>query len=208
MIKEYQTYLKDCGCDSSGLILYKGLPVCRWCRVPYAEGGMMQYDDEHFKIEKPELMEGDPVHVITPQGRKQNGIIKGFHNLNKEFAFVVYSCDNNWDNYKDYTGQLTDVKALKPGWALEQGKVGKIKYIVEAFSMQPITMTVAEYSKEDEAKLSHFQILHSIKKILLERLQVGGEFETFYCGYNYHDQRVFQFLYKSVNVGYFPESLI
>lgn len=44
----HQTYLKDCNCINGGIILYEGKAVCRWCRIPYTEGGQMNYDSEHF----------------------------------------------------------------------------------------------------------------------------------------------------------------
>lgn len=48
----YQTYLKDCDCETGGIILHEGKAVCRWCREPYAKGGMMNYLPKHFKQSK------------------------------------------------------------------------------------------------------------------------------------------------------------
>lgn len=43
----YQTYLKDCDCPN-GIINKDGKTYCRWCRKPYAMGGAMCYEEEHF----------------------------------------------------------------------------------------------------------------------------------------------------------------
>ncbi|KPK42094.1 MAG: hypothetical protein AMJ65_08215 [Phycisphaerae bacterium SG8_4] len=43
-------------------------------------------------------------------GSEQQGRIKGF---NKQWVFVVYKCDNNWDRFEDYTGCATDPKDLR-----------------------------------------------------------------------------------------------
>ena len=37
-------------------------------------------------------------------GDPERGRIKSF---NTHFVFVVYKCNNDWDNYKDYTGCST-----------------------------------------------------------------------------------------------------
>ena len=47
--KFYQTFLKDCDCTNGGIIIKNGVAVCRWCRIPYAECGVMPYKEEHFK---------------------------------------------------------------------------------------------------------------------------------------------------------------
>ena len=47
--KMYQTYLRDCDCTgNSGIIVRGGIAYCRWCRMPYAKGGKIVYEDEHF----------------------------------------------------------------------------------------------------------------------------------------------------------------
>src|SRR5688572_8378091 len=45
----FQTYLKDCDCRNGGVLMYEGVTYCRWCRTPYAKGGQMNYEPEHFK---------------------------------------------------------------------------------------------------------------------------------------------------------------
>ena len=36
-----------------------------------------------------------------------------------EIAFVVYACDDDWDNWQKYTGVATLIKDLREGWELE-----------------------------------------------------------------------------------------
>lgn len=43
-------------------------------------------------------------------GAKQQGRIKSF---NHKFIFVVFHCDNDWDNFIDYTGQACDPESLE-----------------------------------------------------------------------------------------------
>ncbi len=45
---DFQTYLKDCNCKHGGTLIYNGKIHCRWCRTPYANGGHMMYEPEHF----------------------------------------------------------------------------------------------------------------------------------------------------------------
>ena len=60
------------------------------------------------------LSEGSKVTYL--KGRtKEHGIIKVFSPEGRH-AFVVFHCNNDWENYKDYTGQMSAVKDLKPGW--------------------------------------------------------------------------------------------
>lgn len=46
----------------------------------------------------------------------ENGIIKTIPKDQPEAIFVVYDCNNDWDNYKDYTAALTKIEDLKIGW--------------------------------------------------------------------------------------------
>lgn len=79
----------------------------------------------------------------------------------------------------------------------------KIKSISEAFSMQPLLLPVltenqlnANYDKSDSAK--------EIKK---EVVRIDGEPTEVYVGYNPDGKKIFQYLAKSVNVHYQPESI-
>lgn len=56
---------------------------------------------------------GDKVHYFTPY-KTENGIVKSMPDF--EFAFVVYNCAGEWDNYQNYTGARTAKHDLREGW--------------------------------------------------------------------------------------------
>lgn len=68
-------------------------------------------------IEISKIKPGDKVHYkpdFYGKDEAENGIVKEVSgNIG---AFVVYKCDGNWDNYYDYTGQLTWAESLHYGW--------------------------------------------------------------------------------------------
>lgn len=70
----------------------------------------------------------------------------------------------------------------------------EIKSITEAFSMQPISLTI-----NNENARSAFEPVSDIKKIVLE---VMDENTNIYVGYNSLGKKIFQYLAKSVNVHY------
>jgi hypothetical protein len=57
---------------------------------------------------------GDKVTYIT-EYKKEIGIIKEVFE-ESQVAFVVYKCNDNWENYKNYTGCLTNFKNLQLNW--------------------------------------------------------------------------------------------
>ena len=57
---------------------------------------------------------GDKVHYVSV-GKVENGIVKSLPDF--EFAFVVYHCAGEWDNYQNYTGARTRISDLREGWA-------------------------------------------------------------------------------------------
>lgn len=59
-----------------------------------------------------EIKVGDKV-TYDPGYLEQEGIVKS---IQGNFAFVVYDCNHDWDNYQNYTWALTSVEDLKPGW--------------------------------------------------------------------------------------------
>ena len=61
------------------------------------------------------MKEGDKVTYTSPHGTKENGIIKNF-NDSRTYVWVVYKCNNDWDNYQNYTGQCTNILDLELGW--------------------------------------------------------------------------------------------
>ena len=48
----------------------------------------------------------------------ENGIVKSIPSkyYNIKSVFVVYNCNNDWKNYRNYTAALTDIKDLRLGW--------------------------------------------------------------------------------------------
>ena len=74
MNNEYQTLLPDCDCKSGGIIMYNNKPVCRWCRKPYGNGGVMYYLPEHFAVSEPvkeriEISSFNTLSRFTPVGK-------------------------------------------------------------------------------------------------------------------------------------------
>jgi hypothetical protein len=62
-----------------------------------------------------ELSIGTKVHYCPKFGDKENGIVKGF-NFEESIVFVVYKCNGDWANYRNYTGCATNLSDLKLGW--------------------------------------------------------------------------------------------
>lgn len=60
-----------------------------------------------------EIKEGVSVTYTSPHGTKENGVVKS---VDGNTAFVVYNCNGEWHNYKEYTGCATNIKNLKIGW--------------------------------------------------------------------------------------------
>lgn len=46
----------------------------------------------------------------------QNGMVKEIPNHTNTAIRVVYNCNGDWDNFKNYTSQLTNIKDLKLNW--------------------------------------------------------------------------------------------
>jgi hypothetical protein len=69
-----------------------------------------------------------------------------------------------------------------------------IKSISEAFSMQPITISISEPNER-----TTFKPEDDIKKIELE---VMNETTNVYVGYNFDGQKKFEYISTSVNVHY------
>ena len=69
----------------------------------------MENNTEQFEI-------GSKV-TYTPNfgGKTEKGIVHSYFGM-RNYVYVVYKCDNNWDNYRDYTPQLTSKGALRLGW--------------------------------------------------------------------------------------------
>jgi hypothetical protein len=46
----------------------------------------------------------------------ENGIIKEIPDFTLTSVRVVYNCNGDWNNYKNYTSALTNINDLKLGW--------------------------------------------------------------------------------------------
>jgi hypothetical protein len=68
----------------------------------------------------------------------------------------------------------------------------KVKSISEAFSMQPITLSIVDMP-------TSFGLENSIKEI---KLEVMDETTNVYVGYNFDGKKLFEYISKSVNVHY------
>ena len=69
-------------------------------------------------LHKDKLQVGDKVYYHPDHDKSicENGIIKEIPASTNQYVRVVYYCNNNWDNYKDYTGALTNLGNLTFGW--------------------------------------------------------------------------------------------
>ena len=60
--------------------------------------------------------EGQKVHYDPIHGSgAQNGMVKSITN-NEAGIFVVYHCNDDWKDYRNYTAQLTPAIEVKDGW--------------------------------------------------------------------------------------------
>lgn len=66
-------------------------------------------------IMKDQIAIGDKVHYISPNGKIENGIVKDL-DCDPLTVRVVYYCNLEWDNYMNYTSQLTYLANLHLGW--------------------------------------------------------------------------------------------
>ena len=68
---------------------------------------------------------GDKVTYIKKYAI-DHGIVKEM--VDDSRAFVVYNCNKDWKNYKDYTGQSTNLVDLREGWMEKEVVTGGIKW--------------------------------------------------------------------------------
>jgi len=45
------------------------------------------------------------------------GIVKGLNEMDPSTVYVVFKCGDEWDLYKNYTGQNVRLSDLNPGWS-------------------------------------------------------------------------------------------
>lgn len=61
-----------------------------------------------------EFKEGDEVTHVCHHGGLENGIVKTIRDYSS--AWVVYNCAGDWENYRLFTGALTNYSDLVKGW--------------------------------------------------------------------------------------------
>jgi hypothetical protein len=49
----------------------------------------------------------------------ENGMVKEIPDHSDDSVRVVYNCNGEWKNYRDYTSALTNARDLKKGWRHE-----------------------------------------------------------------------------------------
>lgn len=71
-------------------------------------------------IDTLEIKVGDKVCYIPQHyresGRWENGIVKEIPGHTNREIRVVFNCAGEWDNFMDYTSQLTPIRDLYKGW--------------------------------------------------------------------------------------------
>ena len=70
------------------------------------------------EAEEVKLATGDFVHYKPEYGDPENGRIKS---INRAVVFVVYKCNDEWEKYREYTAQGTDIEWVGAGWVDKNG---------------------------------------------------------------------------------------
>lgn len=76
-------------------------------------------------IEMKDIKVGDKVHYKPPHAPPnffEKGIVKSI-GRSRDSVFVVYHCNDDWDNYENYTAALTSLNDLHPDWSPEENRV-------------------------------------------------------------------------------------
>ena len=76
-------------------------------------GDKVYYQPEHYKSK----------HIINIDIKEskdiekwENGIVKEVHTHSIDSVRVVYNCDGDCENFKNYTSSLTNIRDLYEGW--------------------------------------------------------------------------------------------
>lgn len=69
-------------------------------------------------IDPPEqkLYPGVKVTYNPGYGKHEKGIVKSLPDDQPSYAFVVYNCGGNWEDYENYTAARTPISGLTLGW--------------------------------------------------------------------------------------------
>jgi hypothetical protein len=79
-------------------------------------------------MKKSKLKVGDKVTYLFTNIAKcefENGIVKSIP-INGAFVFVVFNCNDDWDNYQNYTAQCVSIQHLKYGWSYKNSESAEI----------------------------------------------------------------------------------
>ena len=55
-----------------------------------------------------------PKYILKLNKKYENGIVKEL--IDDEYIRVVFHCNEDWDNYQNYTGVVTAIRDLYQGW--------------------------------------------------------------------------------------------
>jgi hypothetical protein len=79
--------------------------------IDHSEGGVKGLRMQDLKI-------GDKVRFVGvgDMGKINNekGIVEGL--IGSTRVYVVYNCNKDWENYSDYSSQITSLEDLRLGW--------------------------------------------------------------------------------------------
>lgn len=68
----------------------------------------------------PEIKAGVKVHYVPFEGcdvsQIENGMIKSIPEHRDDAVFVVFHCNDEWDNIQNYTAAMTPLNKLAEGW--------------------------------------------------------------------------------------------
>lgn len=64
-----------------------------------------------------EIKAGSYVTYTAQHGKQEKGIVKSITE-DGQAAFVVYHCNDDWENYYNYTGARTELTNLHYGWTV------------------------------------------------------------------------------------------
>ena len=70
-------------------------------------------------IDTARLKIGDKVHFQPDHYHDheyENGMVKEIPHATNKSVRVVYKCDSDWDNFRNYTSELSHANTLKHGW--------------------------------------------------------------------------------------------
>ena len=69
-----------------------------------------------MKMKQQELMVGDSVTYVPDHGKQEHGVVKEIPEHTKDSVRVVYHCNGEWHNFRNYTSAMTPLDKLKKGW--------------------------------------------------------------------------------------------